>query len=124
MKEAKFPCLLPWIFKYLSIIFLAIASILAYVRFSLNIRPKILDFKVFAIHSKFIETKTFSVIPNNMSEEIIGIFLLIGFYFLAFSKEKHEFPETNKIRLQSFLLTTCINTVLLIFAFMFFYGIS
>jgi phosphatidylserine synthase len=124
MRDSKFPYLLPWIFKYLSIIFFVIASVLSYVRFALNIRPKFLDFKVFAIHSKFIETKAWTVIPNNMSEEVIGISLLIGFYFLAFSKEKYESPETNEIRLQSFLLTAFINTILLIFAFLFFFGIS
>ncbi|HRS01048.1 MAG TPA: hypothetical protein P5545_00685, partial [Bacteroidota bacterium] len=42
----------------------------------------------------------------------------------AFSREKIESPETNEIRLQSFLLTAFINTILLIFAFLLFYGIS
>ena len=124
MKVFKFPYLLPWSCKYISLIFLLIAGALYYVRYTLNIRPKFLDFNVFAIHSKFIETKTFAVIPNNMSEEIIGIFLLVSLYFLAFSKEKNETQETNEIRLQSFLLTALINSILLIFAFLFFYGIS
>jgi small-conductance mechanosensitive channel len=103
---------------------LIIAAVLYYVRYTLNIRPKFLDFNVFAIHSKFFETKTLTVIPNNMSEEIIGIFLLVSLYFLAFSKEKNETQETNEIRLQSFILAAFINTILLILAFLFFYGIS
>ncbi len=124
MKNTKPFYLLPSIFKYLSLIFLVPGAVLYYLRFIKNIRFKFLDWKVFAVNSQFIETKSWTFVQNNMSEEIIGIFLLVGLYFLAFSREKIESPETNEIRLQSFLLTAFINTILLIFAFLLFYGIS
>ncbi|HRS01658.1 MAG TPA: hypothetical protein P5545_03830, partial [Bacteroidota bacterium] len=104
MKNTKPFYLLPWICKYLSLIFLVPGAVLYYLRFIKNIRFKFLDWKVFAVNSQFIETKSWTFVQNNMSEEIIGIFLLCGLYSLAFSREKIESPETNEIRLQSFLL--------------------
>jgi len=59
-----------------------------------------------------------------MSEEIIGIFLLVGFYFLAFSREKIETAETNAIRLESMILTIFINTIALILSFLLIYGFT
>jgi hypothetical protein len=124
MKKSEPFYLLPWVFKYLSLVLLIPGVILFYIRFIQDIEYKFLDWKVFAIHSKFIETKSWTFIQNNMSEEIIGIFLLVGLYFLAFSREKVETEKTNEIRLQSFLLTIFINTILLVLSNLLFFGFS
>lgn len=124
MKKSEPFYLLPWVFKYLSLILLIPGVILFYIRFIQNIKFAFLDWKVFAIQSKFIESKSWTFIQNNMSEEIIGIFLLVGLYFLAFSREKVETEKTNELRLQSFLLTIFINTILLVLSYLLFFGVS
>ncbi|MEN6295539.1 MAG: hypothetical protein ABFD61_05365 [Chloroherpetonaceae bacterium] len=119
------PCyLLPWVFKYLSLIFLILGAVLYYFRYIRDIKFSFLDWTVFAINSQYFETKSWTFIKNNMSEEIIGIFLLVGFYFLAFSREKIETAETNAIRLESMMLTIFINTIALILSFLLIYGIT
>jgi hypothetical protein len=119
------PCyLLPWVFKYLSLIFLILGAVLYYFRYIRDIKFSFLDWTVFAINSQYFETKSWTFIKNNMSEEIIGIFLLVGFYFLAFSREKIETAETNAIRLESMMLTILINTIALILSFLLIYGIT
>lgn len=124
MAQSK-PCyLLPWIFKYLSLIFLIPGVVLYYFRYIRDIKFSFLDWTVFAINSQFFESQSWTFINNNMSEEIIGVFFLVGFYFLAFSREKIETAETNAIRLESMMLTIFINTIALILSSFLIYGIT
>jgi hypothetical protein len=46
------------------------------------------------------------------------------FPMVAFAKEKHEDEFIAKIRLESFLWATYINYAILLFSFLFFYGIG
>lgn len=46
----------------------------------------------------------FTSIENNMKDEIQTISLLIGFYFIAFTKEKIEDEMINNIRLRSMMI--------------------
>ena len=50
------------------------------------------------------EGKWFTLIENNMDQEIIIISRLIGFYFIAFAKEKIEDEMINNIRLRSMMI--------------------
>lgn len=124
MAQSKPRYLLPWVFKYLSLIFLIAGAVLYYLRYIRDIKFSFLDWTVFVINSQYFETKSWTFIQNNMSEEIIGIFLLVGFYFLAFSREKIETAETNAIRLESMILTIFINTIALILSFLLIYGFT
>lgn len=90
-------------------------------------QPKFLDMKVFAILVSGIapwETEHgFCVITQtNVTDEIIGILLIISLLFIAFSKEKTEDEYIAKIRLESLLWATYINYAILIIAILFVYG--
>lgn len=116
--------LLPNKSKIVGGIFLGIGIALAVVRFSCGIKPEFLHVSVFSIYSTFLETKYFSVITNNIFEEIVGLFVLIGLFMIAFSKEKDENDKVQMIRLSSMYLSVFINTLLLGLAFFFVYGLA
>ncbi|KAA3620879.1 MAG: hypothetical protein DWQ02_28705 [Bacteroidetes bacterium] len=83
-----------------------------------------LDARVFAIYDdEFMgETIYFKMTDNNLTDEILGILLLIGSVLVAFSKEKDEDEFIMKIRLESLLWATFVNIGFLLFCLMFIYG--
>ena len=95
-----------------------------YIRFYSAQQPEFLDFKVFAFASTYLETKYFSIIQNNISEEITGILSYIGLFFIAFSKENKEKPEYFEIRINSFFVAFFINSILTVLSFLFLYGLN
>jgi len=60
----------------------------------------------------------------NLTNTIIGILFILGAVMVAFAKEKHEDEFIAKIRLESFLWATYINYAILLFSFLFFFGIG
>jgi hypothetical protein len=60
----------------------------------------------------------------NLTGTIIGILFILGAVMVAFAKEKHEDEFITKIRLESLLWATYINYAILLFSFLFFYGIG
>jgi len=84
-----------------------------------------LSFNVFAIaNSEFLEDATyFSIINDNIYDEICSLLLILGFLFVAFSKEKHEDELISKIRLEALVWATYINYGILLFAIIFVYGL-
>ncbi|MBM2814461.1 MAG: hypothetical protein HW421_1223 [Ignavibacteria bacterium] len=104
--------------------------ILAVIRLFFDYKLKILDIHVFAVYSKYFETKFFAIIDNNITEELAGIFSFAGLFFIALSKEKVEqnneasLVEISSIRIQSLLLTLYIYCGMVIFSFLFIYGIG
>ena len=82
-----------------------------------------LNFKVFSIAEQAILDKTvfFSVYENNFLDEIIGLLIIIGGLFIAFSKEKTEDEFISKIRLESLVWATYVNYAILIISIIFIY---
>lgn len=68
------------------------------------------------------ETSFFSIIENNIFDEIIGLLLIFGSLFIAFSKEESEDEFISKIRLESLVWATYINYMILLLAIVFVYG--
>jgi hypothetical protein len=88
---------------------------------------KFLDVKMFIIYSdNFIgrSNTVFGFDKVNLTGTIIGILFILGAVMVAFSKEKNEDEFISKIRLESFLWATYINYAILIFCFLFFYGLG
>ncbi|MCA2005047.1 MAG: hypothetical protein LDL01_04545, partial [Ignavibacterium sp.] len=75
---------------FVGLLLVVLGVISAYTRFYLGIKPSFLTIPVFTIYSSFIDTKTFQIITNNISEEIVILLLLIGLLLINFSKEKFE----------------------------------
>ena len=88
--------------------------------------PKFLNVTVCSIAKKAIfgDTVFFSLTKNNISDEIIGLLLIVGSLFIAFSKEKSEDEFISKIRLESLVWATYINYAILILAIIFIYDMS
>lgn len=83
-----------------------------------------LNVKVFAFYYSFFETKYFSVIDHNITDEIAGVLLLCGLVFLCFSREKIEDDVIRQIRYRSLVLSLYVNSAFLVLTFLFIYGIG
>lgn len=114
--------LMPNGLRSLGIIFSISGILLAVARYYFNYKPDFLNLKVFALYSFYIETKTFTLISNQMIEEIAGILLLIGLFLVAFTREKEESESLDALRLKAFLLTAYLNLIYLLCSILFFYG--
>jgi hypothetical protein len=100
------------------------ALIITILRFYFEYKPEWLDTKVFAFYSSYFENKYFTIIENNISEEITGVLLLISLFLISFSREKREDEEFLIKRLHALLLSVYINTIFLLIAFIFVYGLG
>jgi hypothetical protein len=85
-----------------------------------------LESTVFAIYygQLFEPSKTFTLIENNIADEILAILVIIGGLMAAFSEEKDEDEYIAKIRLESLLWATYINYGFLLFSVLFIYGLG
>lgn len=120
MKKA--PWLFPRFFRFIGIFLTFVGIIFTILRFWVGIKPDFLEMKVFVIYSSYLETHEFALITNNISEEICGIVLLLGLFFLAFSKMRAESEEIWSMRTRAFVYSFYTNTIFLILAFIFIYG--
>ncbi len=116
--------LLPQTYKYIGLGLLLPSLICAYACVHLGMKPAFLDGHVFAVWSEYFETRYFTVIENNVGEEITLVSLLISLLFIAFAKGADENEEMVRLRFRAMVLATYINTALLIFSSLFFYGIA
>lgn len=64
----------------------------------------------------------FTIIEDNVLNEILGVLLLVSSVFVAFSKEKNEDELISKIRLESLVWATYFNYGLLLISLVCFYG--
>jgi uncharacterized membrane protein YfcA len=106
------------------LILFLLGIIAAYIRFSLGIKPAVLTLPVFSLYSSFLETKTFQIITNNISEEIVALLLLVGLLLLNFSKEKIEIEQTDKLRFRALITSVFVNSMLMILSTLFIYGFA
>jgi hypothetical protein len=90
---------------------------------------KFLDLKMFTIYSGSFApwgspTVVFGFDNVNLSGTIIGILFILSAVMVAFAKENHEDEFIGKLRLESLLWATYINYAILLFCFLFFYGVG
>jgi hypothetical protein len=116
--------LFPNKFKYLGWILFIPGIIFSIIRFYYGIKLSFLDLKLFAIYSSYFETKIFTVVENNLTEETAGVLILTGLLILIFTKEQDEDDTIQLIRLRSFMLSIFINTILLFIAMITVFGIA
>lgn len=114
--------LLPAKLKPLGFTFLLIGLFLILLRYQFNYKPDFLNVKMFAFYTYYIESKSFTVVSNQMIEEFGAIFALVGLSLLAFSREKLEIPAFETLRLRAFMVASYVNLVFLIIALLFFFG--
>jgi hypothetical protein len=63
-------------------------------------------------------------VKNNVFDELIGLLLIAGGLFIAFSKEETEDEFIAKIRLESLVWATYFNYAILMLSVIFVYGMS
>lgn len=61
---------------------------------------------------------------NNISDELVAIFIIIGGILVAFSKTKDEDEYISKIRMESLIWATYVNYGVLILAILFVFDLS
>ena len=90
-----------------------------------EIQFSIFDWTVFAVFTDDgtfdFDIKYLSFIENNMTEELIGCFIIIGGLMVAFSQEKIEDEFISRMRLESLVWATFVNYGILILAILFVY---
>lgn len=116
--------LLPHRFQIIGFVLTVGGLVISLLRFGIGIKPWFFNVNVFAIYSSYFDTMYFTVINNNISEEISGITLLTGLLLLALSREKKEQEHYAYLRLRAFLVAIYCTTALLLLTFLFVYGVA
>ena len=108
----------------MGIFFFSLGLIIGMIRFYFGVKPEVLEIKVFAFYSSYLQTKFMQFISNNMIEELTGVFLISGLFLIAFSREKREGAYMNAIRLKSFFISAYLNFFFLLISLFFTYGLA
>jgi hypothetical protein len=121
--------LLPPKFKTFGWILLSIATILYVwvtvigdIPFLANAKILCIYFSDAGLWQKPPSSKFFQLHETDIQPDIIGIFLIIGSLFVAFSRLKVEDEYIMKIRLESLVWATCVNYILLLIAIIAIWG--
>lgn len=96
----------------------------AVLRFRFGVKPAVFDLPVFAVHSVYLETRSFAVIHNNVAEEVAGLCLLAGLMLIAFSREATEDQALARHRLRALIVSCYLSAVLFGLGLLFFYGLG
>jgi hypothetical protein len=105
------------------LLFLA-GTALAVARFRYFVKPAFLDTTTFAMRSTYLETKSFTLITNNLTDELAALLALTGLLLLAFSRETTEDSGVRARRLQAWMLTGWLHAGLVACAVLFLYGLA
>jgi hypothetical protein len=118
--------LFPHSFKRMGWIMLVPACIVAFFVYTMEYQFPFLNVKVFPIVDSFVVSPSnkFVMTTNNITDELLGIFIIVGSLFIACSKEKTEDEFIAQSRLESLLWATYINYSLLLFTMVFIYGMD
>jgi len=115
---------MPRNFRFVGIFFLIIGFIFGVARFKYGFKPNLLDFKMFAFYSSYIESKYMEIVKNNLGEELTGFFIVTGLFFIAFAREAEESEITKMLRLKAFFLAAYLNFFFLLIALFFTFGFA
>jgi len=116
--------MLPHRFRSVGFVLIGFGLILGFLRFNIGFKPEFLHQRVFAFFSLYLEPFYFKIIENQLLEEIAGLLLLFGLFFIAFSKEKEEDIRINYLRLKSFFISTYLDFLFLVASMFFTYGLG
>jgi hypothetical protein len=107
--------LLPRKFKYvglfISVVFLALGIANLYFQFTFDVFTPFEVYGVFGGWGK-----------DELTEEILGVGLIIGLLLTAFSREKIEDEFVGKMRAESLMWAVYVNYIILILSFLSVYG--
>lgn len=117
--------LFPSNFKKIGLFILIPSLIFGCITIYMDVKPSFFDWNVISIFNKSImgmgEESRITIINNNVLGELLGIIIIIGGLFVAFSSEKNEDEFITAIRLDSLVWAVIINYLILIFSILFIY---
>ena len=118
--------LLPNRFKKVGWFILIPATVMGIVLIVLDYGTIKINSTVFAIYSDEILGKThyFSFVKTDIVSTLIGSLFIIGGLMVGFSKEKNEDEYISDLRLNSLIWAVLVNYLLLLFMFLFIYGLG
>jgi len=120
----KTKLLFPNKFKKIGWIILVPSAILGALIIFFDFELNFLEVKVFAIITDNWTgpDNLFTLIKNNITDEIAGVLFITGAILVAFSEEKSEDEFIAKIRLESLVWATYVSYFILIICILFVYG--
>lgn len=118
--------LFPHRYKKWGWIFFIPSAILGFIVVVTDYAPAALTFNLpsLSLTNIFKEAPTFTLVQNNILNEILGIATIISALLVAFSKEKIEDEFIEKTRLNSLVWATYINYAVLLISFFFVFDFS
>lgn len=116
--------LLPRSFNVVGIILLVLGIIAGLIRFKLGYKPGFLNIRLFTVFSQYIDTRFFTMTGNNISEEICGMLILCGLFFMIFARKKYENSLISEIKLRSFQIAVISGFAFLVFCMLFVFGFA
>ncbi|MBS1919636.1 MAG: hypothetical protein JST17_05255 [Bacteroidetes bacterium] len=118
--------LLPNKFKKIGWFILVPAMLLGIVLIIMDFETIQINATVFALYSDKILGKTqyFSFINTNIVNTLVGVLFIVGGLMVGFSREKNEDEYISNLRLNSLLWAVLVNYILLLFMFLFIYGLG
>lgn len=80
-----------------------------------------LDMQTFSIFHEPIMGKgsLFTLVDNNIADEILGVLIILSALVVAFSREEQEDEYISNLRLESLVWATYVNYAILLFAILF-----
>jgi len=109
--------------KFLGLAFIILAVPFAYLYFWGG-RPDFFQVKVFAIVSKYMETRYFVIAQTNILDELASILFISGIALISFSKEKTEEDHFENLRIKALINALYITTGFWLLSFLFIYGMT
>jgi hypothetical protein len=118
--------LLPHRYKLLGWYILIPSTVLGLILVFTGFESLAIETKVFALAygQIFEDNKYFTVIQHNITPTITGILFITGALLVSFSKEKVEDEFMLRLRQTSLLWAVLVNYILLLFCFLFIYGMD
>ena len=116
--------LLPHLFRFPGYLLAIAGAVAGIMRFWFDVKPKFLHMKVYAVYSEYLGEKYFHYIRDNMSEELVGVLLVLGAWLVAFSRDKNETDEKAVFRYRAMHISAWLQMVFLLFSLLLTYGIA
>lgn len=113
---------LPWWFKYVGAALMFSGLVATYYFIFLSIKPEWLQFNVFTVYSKYLDTTTFSFINNNQGDEIAVFSYLAGFLVFLFSSNRNQSEFKSLLKVKALVNTIVLSVILFITIYFFIHG--
>ena len=112
-----------WIISITTLLYFLIGLIFFAAKYDFNFKmPAIVGYGEIPFFSE--ETKYFVLAPTSFITTLFPVLMIIGFVFIAFSRERNEDEYVSKIRERALVWSVLLTCVVLILSILFIYGMT